>query len=237
MNANVREKGKSTIFFNAWFSFVPIRVNSWQKGVSMKNSITERQQSIYEFIRGVIRARGVPPTMREIGEQFGIRSTNGVEGHLAALERNGLILRERGKSRGIFLHEGERPVSTVPLIGRVAAGQPVLSPENREGEVAVDLSLFSLKAAQRLFALTVKGESMVDAHILDGDTVLVRQQSTARPGEIVVALVDGEATVKRFFPEVGRIRLQPENKAMEPLYVVRGDFHILGKVVGVMRAL
>jgi len=203
----------------------------------MQNNITERQQSIYEFIRGVIHARGVPPTMREIGGQFGIRSTNGVEGHLAALERNGLILRERGKSRGIFLHESERSVSTVPLIGRVAAGQPVLSPENREGEVAVDLSLFSLKAAERLFALTVKGESMVDAHILDGDTVLVRQQSTAESGEIVVALVEGEATVKRFFPEVGRIRLQPENKALEPLYVVRGDFQILGKVVGVMRAL
>lgn len=237
MNADVREKVKSTTFFNSWFSFVPIRVNSWQKGVSMKNSITERQREIYEFVRGFITTRGTPPTLREIGEQFGIRSTNGVEGHLAALERNGLIVRERGKSRGIFLQAGERSVSTVPLIGRVAAGQPVLSPENLEGEVAVDLSLFSLKTAQHLFALTVKGESMVDAHILDGDTVLVRQQSTAQPGEIIVALVEEEATVKRFFPEAGRIRLQPENRAMRPLYVDRGAFRILGKVVGVMRAL
>lgn len=203
----------------------------------MKNRITERQQQIYEFIRGVITARGIPPTIREIGEKFGIRSTNGVEGHLAALERGGLIARERGKSRGISLPSGRRPVVTVPLVGRVAAGQPVLSPENREGDLAVDLPLFALKTAQGLFALNVKGESMIDAHILDGDTVLVRQQAVARNGDIVVALVDGEATVKRFFAEKNRVRLQPENKAMKPLTLERGDFRILGKVVGVLRKL
>jgi repressor LexA len=203
----------------------------------MKNSITERQQEIYEFLRAVIASRGIPPTMREIGEKFGIRSTNGVEGHLAALERNGLIARERGKSRAISLSSGRKPVVSVPLLGRVAAGQPVLSPENREGDLAVDLSLFALRTAQNLFALKVRGESMVDAHILDGDTVLVRQQTTARNGDIVVAQVEGETTVKRFFAEENRVRLQPENRAMKPLTLERGDFRILGKVVGVLRKL
>lgn len=203
----------------------------------MKNRITERQQEIYEFIRSVIVSRGIPPTIREIGEQFGIRSTNGVEGHLAALERNGLIARERGKSRAISLPSGRKPVVSVPLLGRVAAGQPVLSPENREGDLAVDLSLFAFRTAQNLFALKVKGESMVDAHILDGDTVLVRQQTTAQNGDIVVALVEGETTVKRFFAEENRVRLQPENRAMKPLTLERGDFRILGKVVGVLRKL
>jgi repressor LexA len=199
--------------------------------------ITDRQQQIYEFIRATLTSRGIPPTIREIGEKFGIRSTNGVEGHLAALERSGLIVRERGKSRSISLPFGRRPTVTVPLIGRVAAGQPVLSPENREGDLAVDLSLFALKTAQDLFALNVKGESMVDAHILDGDTVLVRQQATARNGDIVVALVEGEATVKRFFAEERRVRLQPENKTMKPIMLERGDLRILGKVVGVLRKL
>jgi repressor LexA len=203
----------------------------------MKNSITERQQEIYEVLRAVIASRGIPPTMREIGEKFGIRSTNGVEGHLAALERNGLIARERGKSRAISLPSGRKPVVSVPLLGRVAAGQPVLSPENREGDLAVDLSLFALRTAQNLFALKVRGESMVDAHILDGDTVLVRQQTTARNGDIVVAQVEGETTVKRFFAEENRVRLQPENRAMKPLTLERGDFRILGKVVGVLRKL
>lgn len=201
----------------------------------MKKTITERQQEIYEFIRATIAARGIPPSMREIGERFDIRSTNGVEGHLAALERSGFLTRERGKSRGIMLHAGERTGVTVPILGRVAAGMPVLSPENREGEVMVDLALFSLRSAHNLFALTVKGESMVNAHIMDGDTLLVRAQATAQNRDIVAALVDGEATVKRFFAEKNCIRLQPENSAMKPLYFERGDFRILGKVVGVMR--
>jgi repressor LexA len=125
----------------------------------------------------------------------------------------------------------------VPLLGRVAAGTPVLSPENREGDVTVDLSLFSLRSTQHLFALIVKGESMVNAHILDGDTLLVRTQSSAQNGEIVVALVDGEATVKRFFLEKNRVRLQPENSTMKPIYLERGEFQIIGKAVGVMRKL
>ncbi len=202
-----------------------------------KVKVTERQQKVYEFIRETIEKRGIPPSMREIGDQFGIHSTNGVEGHLVALERYGLIKRERGKSRGIILPGTARPTASVPLLGRVAAGTPVLSPENREGDVNVDLSLFSLRSARQLFALTVKGESMVNAHILDGDTLLVRTQSSAQNGEIVVALVDGETTVKRFFLEKSRVRLQPENSTMKPIYLERGEFQILGKAMGVIRKL
>jgi len=203
----------------------------------MKRKVTDRQQAVYEFIRATIEKRGLPPSMREIGDQFDIQSTNGVEGHLVALERYGLIKRERGKSRGIVLPGTERPAAAVPLLGRIAAGTPVLSPENREGDINVDLSLFSLRSTQHLFALMVKGESMVNAHIMDGDTLLVRTQASAQNGEIVVALVDGEATVKRFFLEKNRVRLQPENSSMKPIYLERGEFKIIGKAVGVMRKL
>lgn len=203
----------------------------------MPKNTTIRQQEIYEFIRATVEKRGIPPSMREIGGRFGIRSTNGVEGHLAALERNGFIKRERGKSRGILLPGTVRAAGVVPLLGRVAAGTPVLSPENRDGDVTVDLSLFSLRSNQHLFALTVRGDSMINAHIMDGDTLLVRMQSTAQNGEIIVALVDGEATVKRFFLEKNRVRLQPENTTMQPLYFERGEFQIIGKAVGVMRKM
>jgi repressor LexA len=203
----------------------------------MKGNVTERQREIYEFIRTTLAARRIPPSMREIGEKFGISSTNGVEGHLAALERSGLIIRERGKSRGISLAGRERHTAAIPILGRVAAGVPVLSPENREGDVMVDLSLFSLRSSHNLFALKVRGESMVDAHIMDGDTLVVRAQSTAQSGDIVVALTEGEATVKRFFVEKNRIRLQPENSAMKPIYVERGEFRIVGKAVGVIRRI
>jgi repressor LexA len=206
-----------------------------RKDFVMSVKITERQQAIYNFIKTTLASRGIPPSMREIGEKFGIRSTNGVEGHLAALARSGLITREKGKSRGISLQSSERPVATIPLLGRVAAGTPVLSPENREGEVMVDLSIFSLRSSANLFALRVKGESMIDAHIMDGDTLLVRAQSAAQNGDIVVALADGEATVKRFFLEKDRVRLQPENSAMKPIVVERGELRIVGKAVGVIR--
>jgi len=203
----------------------------------MRNKISERQLEIYEFIRSSLAMKGIPPSMREIGEKFGIRSTNGVEGHLAALERNGMIVRERGKSRGIALHSGERMPATIPVLGRVAAGTPVLAPENREGEITVDPAHFSLRNAHDLFALKVRGESMVNAHIMDGDTLIVRMQTTAQNGDIVVALADGEATVKRFFLEDDKVRLQPENNTMEPLYFDRGDFRIVGKAVGVVRKI
>ncbi len=203
----------------------------------MKKELTARQQEIYEFIRTTIDKRGIPPTLREIGEAFGIKSTNGVEGHLVALEDRGLITRERGKSRGLVLREGSTPAVAVPLLGRVAAGTPVLAPENREGEVMIDPALFSLRSTGQLFALRVKGESMINAHIADGDTLLVRAQSSAQNGEIVVALVDGETTVKRFFLDKGRVRLQPENSSLKPLLLERGEFQILGKAVGVIRKI
>ena len=203
----------------------------------MKDPITDRQKAIYEYINQTIADRGFPPSLREIGAKFGIRSTNGVDKHLRALERSGHIGRERGKSRGISVSGSRSTAFTVPLLGRVAAGLPVLSPENREGEVAFDGSVFSLKSSDRTFALTVQGESMIDAHILPGDTLLVREDSSARNGEIVVAMVDGEATVKRFFSESGRIRLQPENRNMKPLLYDKGDLRIIGKVVGVMRKI
>jgi len=204
----------------------------------MKTRITDRQREIYEFIQTTIAGRGIPPTIREIGEAFGIRSTNGVEKHLQALEQSGFVMRERGKSRSISLHvDGKRPLATVPLLGRVAAGVPVLSHENHEGEFAVDISLFSLRSPHNLFALKVKGESMIDAHIVDGDTVIVRVQSAAQSGDIVVALVNGEATVKRLFVERDHVRLQPENSSMKPLNLDRGDFRVLGRVVGVVRKI
>lgn len=200
-------------------------------------SITERQQEIYEFIKSAIDRRGIPPTMREIGAQFGISSTNGVDRHLAALERGGLITRERGKSHGIRLASGDRPMASIPLLGRVAAGMPVLSPEHREGEVKVDLSLFKLRSPRGIFALKVKGDSMVDSHIVDGDSIIVHSQVVANDGDIVVAMVDGEATVKRFFQEKNRVRLQPENRTMRPIYVEQGELRVLGKVVGVLRKI
>jgi repressor LexA len=199
--------------------------------------ITERQREIYEFIKAAIDGRGIPPTMREIGAQFDIRSTNGVDRHLAALEKAGLIKRERGKSHGIRLTSGERPMASIPLLGRVAAGMPVLSPEHREGEIKVDLALFKLRSPQGIFALKVKGDSMMDSHIVDGDSLIVHSQATARDGDIVVAMVDGEATVKRFFLEKNRVRLQPENRTMRPIYVERGELRVLGKVVGVLRKI
>lgn len=203
----------------------------------MKYKISERQQSIIDFIQETITRRGMPPTMREIGAKFGIRSTNGVNKHLLVLERGGYINRERGKSRGIAVIGGLRTADRVPLLGRVAAGVPVLSPENREGDLTIDLSLFALRSSQQIFALGVRGDSMMDAHILNGDTVLVQEQATAANGDIVVAMVDGDATVKRFFLENGRVRLQPENHTMNPLYFDGGDLRIVGKVVGLLRRL
>ena len=204
----------------------------------MSTSITDRQQEIYDFIRTMISERGKPPTIREIGEHFGLRSTNGVDKHLAALERSGMIVRERGSSRGIVLPSDRRArknIGIIPLLGRVAAGMPVLSPENREGDITVDFSMFAIRTSDKVFALAVRGESMIEAQIKDGDTVIVKQQPTANNGDIVVAMADGEATVKRFFREGPKVRLQPENRDMKPLMFDKGDLRILGKVVGMLR--
>ena len=207
----------------------------------MRQKLTDRQREIYEFIARTIRDGGAPPTIRETMDAFNIASTNGVRTTLAALEEKGYISRRPMVSRGIELmdyvereYPGESASREVPVIGRVAAGEPILATENVESTVAVDRSF--LPAAD-VFVLRVKGESMRDAGILDGDYVVARQQDTANPGEIVVAVIGEEATVKRYFPEAGRVRLIPENEAFEAIEVRPGrdDFRIAGKIVGLMR--
>jgi len=205
-------------------------------------ALTDRQRSVLEYLKQFLRDNGYPPTIREIAAHFGIRSPRGVQDHLAALERKGFIRRSRERSRGIELlglaplPAGDGNVVSLPLVGRVAAGQPVLSDENIEDWIEVDASF---AAREGNFLLKVVGDSMVDAHILDGDTIVVSPQETARNGEIVVALVDDEATVKTFYREPGGIRLQPENPDMEPIRVPAGsgEVRIIGRVVAVMRVL
>lgn len=207
----------------------------------MRKPLTERQQAIFNFIAQTIRSRGAPPTIREIMDVFDINSTNGVRTTLAALEKKGHIRRHARLSRGIELvdYVEHEPLSAdlreVPLIGRVAAGEPILATQNIESTLQVDKSL--LPASGDIFALRVHGESMKDAGILDNDIVLARQQENADRGDIVVALLGEEATVKRYHPEPECIRLVPENEAFEPIIVPYGaeNFSIAGKVVSLMR--
>ena len=209
----------------------------------MRKQLTERQQAIYDFIATVIRGRGAPPTIRDIMEEFDISSTNGVRTTLAALEKKGHIRRHPRLSRGIELVDvAERElVATetreIPLLGRVAAGEPILATQNIDTVLHVDKSMCT--ATGELFALRVHGESMRDAGILDGDIVLARHQQTADRGDIVVALIDDEATVKRYAPEAGAVRLLPENESFSPIVVTEGsgEFRIAGKVVGLMRQM
>jgi repressor LexA len=205
--------------------------------VSNKIELTKRQRDIYEFIRDVILTDGRPPTMREIGERFGIRSTNGVREALAVLEKKGHIRREPYLSRGIELVE-EIPtaVTPVPVVGRVAAGLPLLAVENIDGHVAVDQSFLP---SGEVFSLKVTGESMRDEGIRDGDMVLVKKQDTAHKGDIVVAVIGDEATVKRFYPDRARVRLEPANPDFGPIIVDKKTpgFFIAGKVVGLLRRM
>ena len=207
----------------------------------MPKPLTERQQAIYDFIAETIRSRGAPPTIREIMQVFDINSTNGVRTTLAALEKKGHIRRHARLSRGIELVDYVEPetlsadMREVPLIGRVAAGAPILATQNIESTLNIDKSL--VPASGALFALRVHGESMRNAGILDGDVVLARQQENAERGDIVVALIGEEATVKRYAPDSDGIRLLPENDAFKPIVVSpeTDDFSIAGKVVGLMR--
>ncbi len=199
--------------------------------MSVTDQLTPRQQQVYEFIYDKIVHRGYGPTVREIGERFQISSPNGVMCHLKALEKKGLIHRSPNKSRAIELTpealEAERGL---PLAGRVAAGVTQLAFEQRE---RIDFA--DLFNRPDLFVLTVSGESMIDAQIADGDYVVVRRQATAQPGEMVVAQTEeGEATLKYWYPEKNRIRLQPANSAMEPIYVKSAE--VIGVVVGVVRS-
>ncbi|MBD3298064.1 MAG: transcriptional repressor LexA [candidate division Zixibacteria bacterium] len=202
-----------------------------------KLELTRRQQDIYEFVRDIIHTDGRPPTMREIGERFGIKSTNGVREALAVLERKGYIKRAPYLSRGIELVE-EVPtnVMPIPVVGRVAAGLPLLAVENIDGHVAVDQSFLP---SGEVFSLRVTGESMRDEGIKDGDLVLVKKQDSAYKGDIVVAVIGEEATVKKFYPDRGRVRLEPANPEFGPIIVDKNapGFFIAGKVVGLLRRM
>ena len=215
-----------------------------------KEPLTARQKAVLDFISRSIERRGYPPTLREIGEHMGIRSTNGVNDHLKALEKKGYLEREDLKSRAL------RPVGAggesltarsesrsadlveVPVIGRVAAGLPLLAVENVQDTVQVDR--FFIGQTREVFALRVKGESMIEDGIFDGDFIFVRKQLQANRGDIVVAMIEDEATVKRYYPEGENIRFQPSNPRLKPIYVSRADFRetqIIGVVVGVYRKM
>ncbi|WLD13178.1 transcriptional repressor LexA [Planctellipticum variicoloris] len=196
---------------------------------SNKPALTLRQREIYDFLRDKIVNRGYGPTVREIGLHFGIRSPNGVMCHLKALEKKGLITRESHMSRAIQLCDPPQPRTALPLAGQIAAGQPVLALQQEE---RVDFS--GLFNSDDHFCLRVKGESMIDDQIAEGDYVVVRKQTDARDGDIVVALVEGEeATLKRFYRETHRVRLEPRNKGMRPIF--SNNVQVLGIVLGVIR--
>jgi repressor LexA len=199
---------------------------------------TERQQRILDVIRAFTRERGYPPSVREIGERVGLSSSSTIHAHLKALERRGLITRDPTKPRALRSEPdpagSSGPESVVmPIIGKVAAGVPITAQEDLEGEFVLPSSF--VPRATDSFMLRVQGDSMVDAAILDGDLIVVRPQKTASNGEIVVAMLEGEATVKRFFREDGRVRLQPENRSMTPIYAT--DVDIIGRVEAVVRRL
>lgn len=229
--------------------------------------LTERQREVFDFIQDRIKAWGYPPTIREIGEHLGIRSTNGVADHLKALKRKGYLLQQDMKSRTLMLVNEEESASAdthdhdeaprsnvvralfpaggsgrsieIPILGRVAAGEPILAEEHAEGSVVVDQMMVG-GDGKKVFALKVVGESMIEDGIYDGDYIFVRKKPNADPGEIVVVLIENEATVKRYYPEGDRIRLQPANATMKPIYVDKKDFkqiQIIGLVVGVYRRL
>jgi repressor LexA len=230
--------------------------------------LTQRQQMVLDFIRQSITDRGYPPTLREIGARMGIRSTNGVNDHLRALERKGYLTREDMKSRALrptglgangtnggaggvnghleeLSQNGLTPLAAndedlveVQVLGRVAAGLPLFAEEHVIDTVRIDRGL--LKGGREVFGLRVQGDSMIDAGILSGDYIFVRKQLTAGRGDIVVALIGDEATVKYFYPEKDYVRFQPANKTMAPILVRAADFKptmLLGIVVGVFRRL
>jgi repressor LexA len=193
---------------------------------------------VLDFISDSIRKRGYPPTLREIGSHFGIRSTNGVNDHLRALEKKGYLHREDLKSRALRPLQTEDQYVEVPVLGKVAAGQPMLAVENYEDTVKVDR--FFIGQNREVFALRVKGDSMIEAGIFDGDYVFIRKQLQATAGEIVVAMIGDEATVKRYYPEGDTIRFEPANAAMSAIIVRKRDFrsvNLLGVVIGVYRKM
>ena len=202
-----------------------------------QGKISAKQQEILEYIKETILKKGYPPSVREICEAVSLKSTSSVHSHLETLEKNGYIRRDPTKPRTIEIVDDSfnltrREVVNVPLIGSVAAGQPILAEENIENYFPIPVEFLPNES---IFMLRVKGESMINAGIFDGDQVLVKQQNTARNGEIVVALLEDSATVKRFYKENGYYRLQPENDAMEPILTDHEE--ILGTVIGLIRLM
>jgi repressor LexA len=214
--------------------------------------LTARQQEVLAFIARSIQENGFPPTIREIGRHMGIRSTNGVNDHLKALERKGFLSRTDLKSRAmrpLNVAEGlgdaesfgdddadDEALVEIPILGRVAAGEPILAVEEATDSVRIDRMLIG--DGREVFGLRVVGESMIEAGIHDGDFVFVRKSARVENGQIVIALIEGEATCKTFYAEGEHVRLQPENREMAPIYLHRRDFReamILGRVVGVYR--
>jgi len=203
----------------------------------LSDSLSARQKQIYDYIKDTLRAKGYPPSVREIGEAVGLSSSSTVHSHLSKLEELGYIRRDPTKPRAIDVLEEtpwrQKAMIQVPLVGRVTAGQPILAVENIEETYPLPVELIG---SDSTFMLSVQGDSMINAGILDGDYILVRDQDTAKNGEIIVALIDGEeATVKRFYHEKDCIRLQPENDHMDPLY--SRNVSVLGKVIGVFRRI
>lgn len=198
--------------------------------------ISKKQQEILDYIKSEILNRGFPPAVREICDAVSLKSTSSVHSHLETLEKNGYIRRDPTKPRAIEIVDDNfnlvrREVVNVPIVGHVAAGEPLLAVENVENYFPIP-SEYMPNA--ETFMLVVKGDSMINAGIMDGDNILVEKKSTARNGDMVVALVDDSATVKTFYKESGFYRLQPENDTMEPI-IVHGEVSILGKVIGVLR--
>jgi len=200
----------------------------------MLPTLTSRQKEIYDFLLKTIREKGFAPSIHEIGRRFKIASTNGVSDHLKALEKKGYIRRVGKRALEVVNTLGKSALTVtqeVPVLGRVPAGKPFLSEENIEGTIALPEDM----AGEKTFALQVKGDSMIGAGIMDGDRVIVKQQGTAENGDIVCAVIDGEATLKRFFKKDGTITLKAENERYAPITVSAGEFRIAGRVVGLLR--
>lgn len=211
--------------------------------MSTQPDLTPRQKEVLDFIQERVHSGGLPPTVREIGDRFAISSTNGVRSVLSALIRKGYIKRSARISRGLEILQPEPAPDSessesrfweIPILGKVAAGTPIMAVQNLQGTVWVDPEF--LMNRRDVFALRVQGDSMIEAGILEGDLVFAKQQQNADKGDMVVALINEEATVKYFHPESGRIRLEPANSTYQPIMVNPSqDFRIAGKVIGVMR--
>ena len=202
----------------------------------MSRSSEDKQIEIYEFIKEQIIEKGYPPSVREICKGVGLSSTSSVHGHLSKLEKKGLIRRDSTKPRTIeILKEPIVPkeMVNIPILGKVTAGTPILAVENIEDTFPISLNF--IPSNKDLFMLKISGESMIDAGILDGDLAIIEKTNTAKNGEIVVALIDNEVTLKRFFKEDKHIRLQPENKNMDPIILEDDGVSIVGKLAGIFR--